>query len=160
MGPGALTRLLRKEQAVSAAINAALSAAFFALVFGVAERGLTMGAPDRFAFDFLPQGVMVSLMASLVPSLLVRARLRASGDVSACDGPGGAEIARTVLFSVLAGVASAGALMALAVLGPLESVPSWPALIFKILYGALLGLACTRWAIHTLFAQRMMGAGA
>lgn len=154
------SRLLRGEQAVSAAINAVLSAAFFALVFGLSQRTLATGAPDRFALDFLPQGLMVSLMASLVPAFVVRAKLRKSGLIGAGEGPETGEILRTVLLAVLAGLGSAAVLAALALFGPLSGVPSYPALVFKIAYGAGLGLVCTRFALTALYARRIEGAGA
>ncbi|MGF7154928.1 hypothetical protein [Novosphingobium gossypii] len=141
-----LSSLLRCEQAVSAAINAVLSALFFAVVFGLAPRELAMGAPDGFALDFLPQGLMVSLMASLVPTLLVRARLRREG------GASGGRLLPIVARGVLAGLASAVLLAVLALFGPVAQVPAYPALAFKIVYGALLGLACTRVAVSSLFA--------
>lgn len=137
-------RLLRREQAVSAAINAVLSLLFFSLVFGLAARPLAMGVPDRFALDFLPQGVMVSLMASLVPSLIVRGKLRKEGLRPA------AGLGRVVATGVLAGLASALVLLALALLGPVTRVASLPALAFKIGYGAALGFACTRLALTSL----------
>jgi len=142
-------RLLRQEQATSAAINAVLSAAFFALVFGLARRPLAMAAPDRFALDFLPQGLMVSLMASLVPALVVRGKLRKAGAPGAA--PSGARIARAVVGGVLAGLGTAAVLAALALLGPLAHVDSHAALVFKVAYGAVLGLACTRFAVKKLF---------
>ena len=157
--PLTLDRLLRGEQAVSAAINAVLSAAFFALVFGLSQRTLATGAPDRFALDFLPQGLMVSLMASLVPALVARAKLRKAGLIGAGEGPDKGEIARIVLIGVFAGLGSAAVLAALAQFGPLPGVPSYPALVFKIAYGAGLGLACTRFALTALYARRMGGAG-
>jgi hypothetical protein len=142
-----LQQMLRREQAVSAAINAVLSAVFFALVFGLAARPLAMGVPDRFALDFLPQGLMVSLMASLVPTLLIRAKLRKAGQGALV------KVAPIVARGVLVGLASAAVLAALALLGPVQAVPSHPALAFKIVYGALLGLACTRAAVSSLFAR-------
>lgn len=157
MASHAIDRLLRQEQAVSAAINAGLSAAFFALVFGLADRALATGAPDRFALDFLPQGLMVSLMASLVPAFLVRAKLRKAGVLGAGRGPDGAEIARVVATGVAIGLASAALLAAMAAFGPVRAVASYTALAFKIVYGAALGLGCTRLALHRLFAMRIRG---
>lgn len=155
--PQTLDRLLRGEQAVSAAINAVLSAAFFALVFGISQGTLATGAPDRLALDFLPQGLMVSLMASLVPALVMRAKLRKAGLIGAGEGPETGEIARTVCLGVLAGLASAAALAALALFGPLDAVPCLPALVVKIVYGAGLGLVCTRFALTRLYARRIAG---
>lgn len=151
------SRLLRREQAASAAINAVLSAVFFALVFGLSQRTLATGAPDRFALDFLPQGLMVSLMASLVPALVVRAKLRKTGMTGAGEGPETGAIVRTVVIGLLAGVGSAAMLAVLALFGPLSGVPSYPALVFKVAYGAGLGLLCTRFALTSLYARRIGG---
>lgn len=144
-----LRALGRREERLSAVINAVLSAVFFAIVFGLSARPLTMAAPDRFALDFVPQGVMVSLMASLVPTLLVRAKLRAMGLAAP------ASVAGIVLRGVACGVASALVLAGLAQFGPMHDLPSHPALAFKVVYGALLGLACTRLAVSSLF-DRML----
>lgn len=144
-----MQRMLRQEQAVSAAINAVLSAVFFAIVFGLAARPLAVGAPDRFALDFLPQGLMVSLMASLVPTLVVRAKLRKVAL------PVTAAVGGIVARGVLGGIATALVLAGLALFGPLRDVPSHPALLFKVAYGGLLGLACTRFAVSSVFARTM-----
>lgn len=144
-------RLLRREQLLSAAINAVLSAAFFALVFGIGDRALAMAAPDSFALDFLPQGAMVSLMASLVPALAMRGRLRKSDFLRQGRDPSGGRIVATTAKGVLLGLSSGALLFALARLGPLAHVPSYPALAFKILYGAGLGAVCTRLALTGLF---------
>ncbi|AOR79774.1 hypothetical protein QUC32_00130 [Novosphingobium resinovorum] len=150
-GPSGLDfrALRRREQGLSAVINAVLSAVFFAIVFGLSARPLTMASPDRFALDFVPQGVMVSLMASLVPTLLVRAKLRGIGLATP------ASVAGIVLRGVACGVASALVLAGLALFGPLHEVPSHPALAFKVVYGALLGLACTRLAVSFLFDRTL-----
>ena len=142
-----LQHLLGREQAVSAAINGLLSAVFFALVFGLAARPLAMGAPDRLALDFLPQGLMVSLMASLVPTLVIRAKLRKVGQGAA------AKVVPIVCRGLAAGLASAAVLAALALLGPVQAAPSLAALAFKIVYGSALGLGCTRLAVSSLVAQ-------
>ncbi len=151
-------RLLRTEQAVSAAINAGFSLAFFAGVFGFADRVLELGAPDRFALDFLPQGAMVALMAALVPSLVLSAKLRRQGLLGAGQGPARGEIARTVLLAVLGGLACSAGLIALAYALVPGGVPVWPALAFKIAYGALLGALVTRGALVALYASRIAGA--
>ena len=60
--------IVLRETAISMAINAGLSLAFFLVAFGLAAP-IAMAS---FAFDFLPQAFMISLMGSLVPGLLVR----------------------------------------------------------------------------------------
>ena len=147
-GPFDIAAIRRRESAVSAVINAVLSFGFFALVFGLSGRMLTMAAPDRFAIDFLPQGFAVSFMASLVPTLVIRGKLRKLG-LARAD----VKLARIMATGLALGLASAVLLLALAIAGPVDAVPLRPALVFKIVYGALLGFACTRIAISSLFAQ-------
>ncbi|MCJ2183716.1 hypothetical protein MTR62_13595 [Novosphingobium sp. 1949] len=147
--------LLAREQALSAAINGVLSALFFALMFGLTPRLLANGAPDHFARDFLPQGLMVALMGALVPALVVRARLRREGRLARGAGPDAGAIARAVGLSVLGGLASGGALFALALVGPYAMMPLYPALLLKIVYGAVLGTAVTRAALIALYAGRV-----
>lgn len=144
--------LVRREQRASAAINGVLSALFFALVFGLPVRALSMGDPDGFAVDWLPQGGMVSLMAALVPSLLVRARLRREGREVAA-----ATVLRGVGLSLLAGLASAGVLALACAAGPWAGVDWFLALALKLAYGATLGAGVTGFALRTLLRRATTG---
>lgn len=69
----------RRQIAESAAINAVLSIVFFVALFGMPGRALAWAAPDRLAFDFLPQSGMIGLMSALVPPLLLRKARVAAG---------------------------------------------------------------------------------
>ncbi|QOV93645.1 hypothetical protein [Novosphingobium sp. ES2-1] len=58
---------IRRETAVSIAVNVALSAAFFIAVFGTG-RDVPVWSVGGYVFDFAPQGFMIGLMATLVPA--------------------------------------------------------------------------------------------
>ena len=57
--------MLLRETAISIVISAVISALAFVLVFGH-DQAVDLGA---YGFDFFPQGFMIALMSSLVPSL-------------------------------------------------------------------------------------------
>ena len=61
---------IRKEIMAGAIIGGAISAAFLFGLFGF-ERSVPVKRPDNYAFDFLLQSFFVSLMACLVPTLLL-----------------------------------------------------------------------------------------
>ena len=68
---------IRREAAISFAINAVLSLAFFLGLYGFTPRALRWSAPDGLALDFVPQSLAVALMSALVPALIARRRFRA-----------------------------------------------------------------------------------
>jgi hypothetical protein len=69
---------IRRETAVSIAINVALSATFFIAVFGTG-RDVPVWSVGGYVLDFAPQGFMIGLMATLVPRL------------AGTQGPGGGQ---------------------------------------------------------------------
>lgn len=140
---------LRREQFVSGAINFVLSAAFFVAVFGLGEEPLPLAGLGGFALDFLPQAGAIALMSSLVPLLLVTAALRRAGEGT----PGRAFLVQTVGLVVLWGLASGAVLAALCLIGPWPAIGWTFALAIKLLYGTLLGVAGTRFALHRLFGH-------
>ena len=145
MADPALTTLLRRNAWQSAAINGAFSLAFFLLVFGLPEHSLAMGAPDGFAFDFLPQSAAVGLMSALVPVLATRhavARLTGRGPAAV-----NRIVARALGFAV-ASLVPGGALAGLALMSPWQAAGLTSALAIKILYGAALGFVVTPIAIE------------
>ena len=142
--------VLKRERLVSTGINLVLSAAFFLAVFGATNRTLTFADPDHFALDFLAQGGAISLMAALVPSLLVRKALRRGG-VLAVPSPGAivAQAARMVGM----GLVSAVLLAALCLIGPWATIGWAPAFAVKLVYGGALGFAITHRALTRLYGQ-------
>lgn len=143
--------ILKRERLVSTGINLVLSAAFFLVVFGAKGRALTFAEPDGFALDFLPQGVAISLMAALVPSLLVRKALQRAG---VADLPATGAILAQVMRMVVAGAISAGVMAALCLLGPWGAVDWTPAFALKLVYGAALGFAVTHRALTRLYNRQ------
>ena len=67
---------IRREILVSAVINGTFSALAFTLVFGGLEQVPLWGV-GNWVFDFLLQGFMVALMATLVPGILARRKIKA-----------------------------------------------------------------------------------
>lgn len=143
--------ILKRERRVSTAINVVLSAAFFLLVFGTRSREFSMAAPDNFALDFLAQAAAISVMAALVPALLVRKALRKGGAQSL---PTTAAIIGQAGQMLLGGLVIAGLLAALCLLGPVASLSWTAALAIKLAFGGLLGFAVTHLTLKRLFASR------
>ncbi|MCY1673046.1 hypothetical protein OVA07_18740 [Novosphingobium sp. SL115] len=140
--------VLKRERLVSTGINVVLSAAFFLVVFGAQNRVLTFADPDGFALDFLPQGGAISLMAALVPSLLVRKALRSGGAlVLPTTGAILAQVARMVVLGVLSAVVMA----AICLLGPWSAMGWTAAFALKLVYGGALGFAITHRALMRLY---------
>lgn len=142
--------VLKRERLVSTGINVVLSAAFFLAVFGATNRTLTFADPDGFALDFLPQGGAISLMAALVPSLLVRKALRKGGAVAL---PSTSAILVQVARMAGLGLLSAVLLAALCLSGPWATIGWAPAFVLKLVYGGALGFAITHRALTRLYGQ-------
>ncbi|MCW2922587.1 MAG: hypothetical protein JWL76_2461, partial [Thermoleophilia bacterium] len=140
------SKYLAIETAVSGVVNAVLSVLFFLLVFGRAEAVPVDGNPGL-VVDALPQTFMVVFMTTLVQTLLTRQRLR-NGRLEALDGRGAplpANLFVRALAIAIIAVLVAGALHAL--LLPSLTPAEWPfmtALIYKGVYGALVGMAVSR----------------
>lgn len=138
----ALERLIRRETRASTVINAVLSAVFFLAVFGTQARVLSFGPPDQLARDFLPQGGVIALMATVVPALLVRRALRKENQTVR---PAGAILAQAAR-SVATGLTVSAVLMVIGV----DWVAAFAA---KVMFGGLLGATITRWSLRRLFGQ-------
>lgn len=135
---------IRRETAVSTAINVALSAAFFVAVFGTGGKVPVWGM-GGYVFDFGPQGFMIGLMATLVPGLMVRKALW-QGKVPVIQGASrlpAAVLPRAVLcgvFGAVCGMAGAGAVL---LVGGATQLDWLPALLAKLAFGAALALVVT-----------------
>ncbi|MEE4023619.1 hypothetical protein V1Y59_11070 [Gordonia sp. PKS22-38] len=66
---------IRRETAISIAINTAMSLLFFLLVFGFGQPVQVWGI-GNYVFDFVPQGFVIALMATLVPGAKINKALR------------------------------------------------------------------------------------
>jgi hypothetical protein len=130
-------RVVARETALSVAINGLLSLLFFLAVFGTARPV----AWPALAVDGLPQSFMVALMGSLVPGLIVGARLgRARGPI----------VRRALLFAAAALLLLGGGGWLL-LHGRAGTVAAGTALAAKVAYGAALGAIVTPAALSRLF---------
>jgi hypothetical protein len=142
---------IREQAIVSGIVNAVLSIAIFILVFGLARRALTIGAPDQFAFDFLPQGAILGFMSAFLPALMVRNRLRTGAlSITTSRVPTvGSIVLRAVLLSLLS-IAVAAVAMWLTQRFGANSVEWRDALLIKVVFGVLLGVIVTRIAVRAV----------
>ena len=149
-------RYLGIEAIISAAINAVFSIVFVFLVFGSSAR-VAQGA---IAWDAVPQTFMIAFMATLIPTLLTKKRIRA-GTLQPRVGRRSRLPRQTVLRAI------AVAVVATAVAGPLAGIllrlgpidwPFWPVLIAKTVYGALLGAVIGAFAAYTALGNTVISA--
>ena len=146
---GEIVRLVRKQMIVSAVMNTVLSAAIFIALFGFTDGLLAVGAANYLARDFLPQCTMVGLMSALVPSLV--SRREAAGLVGTSVRPAGRIIA-TAAGWALASLALGAGLAAALLSSPIKAVDAWQALIFKAMFGGVLGAIVTALALRPMVA--------
>jgi hypothetical protein len=145
---------IRRETGVSVAINAMLTLGFFLVAFGIG-RPVPVWGMGAYVFDFVPQGFMIGLMASLVPGALAGKALRA-GKVSAVAASGplpSGLVLRSLLMAALgamAGVALSGGL--LAALG-LAHLPWGAALAVKLVWAVLLAAIVTPAGLRAALAR-------
>lgn len=131
---------IRRESLVSVAINGVLSALAFTVVFGGLERVPLWGA-GNWVFDFVPQGFMIALMATLVPGFLASRKVKAGTLVA--DGPPSrlptARFPRALMLAAISAAAGTSGIALLAFLSGANDLGATAALIVKIAFGA--GLA-------------------
>jgi hypothetical protein len=145
---------IRRETAISVAINTVLSVLFYALVFGRQDTVPVWGI-GYWVFDFAPQSFMIALMSIAVPGALTAARLRA-GVLVALDRP--TRLPRSLpvlalLVALAAAIAGTATVAALVRLIGIEVVPAATALVAKAGYGALLAAIVTPAGLRTALAQ-------
>ena len=146
-------RYLAVEASIGAAISAMLSFLFCMLLFG-GEARVAVGGPSGLVVDAIPQGFMIALMSSLVPTLLTRRRVRL-GAVARREGR--QRLPTNLLLRVLVfacGAAGFSVALTAALLWP--GPANWPFAIVaigKTLYGALLGGSVAALATHAALAD-------
>lgn len=146
---------IRRETAVSIAINAALSLAFFLLVFGLTGPVPVWGI-GAYVCDFATQGFMIALMATLVPGALARKATRLGRIVSLPTRRTVASslIGRAILVGMFgAGVGGAGAAATCAFTG--AATIAWgSALIAKLAFGGLVAGMVTPFGLRIVLAEQ------
>jgi hypothetical protein len=148
-------RYAGREMAVGALISAIISIGFVFLIFG----GSKNVSATALTWDAVPQSFMIVLMASLVPGLLARPKI-ASGSLGARDNPSAIWIC--VRAAIVAASTAAIALLLHALILPHlapRGVEFPHVLIFKIVYGGLLGATAVALLFVHLF-RRLAAANA
>lgn len=146
---------IRRETAVSIAINVALSATFFIAVFGTG-RDVPVWSVGGYVFDFAPQGFMIGLMATLVPGLLAR-KARAAGKVRSLDSKSrlpAAALPRAILCGLLGAASGVAGAAAVLILTGTTQLGWLPALLAKLAFGAALALVVTPAGLHAELTRR------
>ncbi|MFW0796824.1 hypothetical protein AAFP30_23670 [Gordonia sp. CPCC 205515] len=135
---------IRRETAISIVINTVLSLLFFLVVFGFGKQVQVWGL-GNYVFDFVPQGFMIALMATLVPGAMAGKALRAGRIAPSAERSRlpAALWQRSLVMAVgsaLISVALAAVVMAL--IGA-DTLPFAAALAGKLVYGAALAAVVT-----------------
>lgn len=148
-------KYIRRETAISVAINMSLSLLFFWLSFGDV-RLVPIWGVGAYVFDFLPQGFMVGLMSALVPGALA-AKALASGKVLAWAGSSiwpSSLLARALLAGIAGATIGFCGSAALLGLGGITALDWWPALLAKLLFGGMLAAVITPLGLRAALARR------
>lgn len=155
------TAYIRRETLISMVINSVLTLLFFLLLFGGMAH-VPLWGMGHWAFDFIPQSLMIALMSTLVPGLLTR-RAVASGRIIA-NGPSSRLPANAFARAVLVASAVTVAVVALVVVAHLAAtasgqgtpitIPFAAALATKLAYAAVLAAAVTPLGLRAALAAR------
>lgn len=135
---------IRRETAVSVAINTALSLAFYLVVFGRSGQVPLWGL-GAYVFDFVPQGFMIGLMATLVPSALARKALGQGRITAIPQGPAspGCPIRRALLVGATSAGIGAGCAAAASAVAGATTIDWHLGLLLKLAFGATLAALVT-----------------
>ncbi|MEA3542214.1 MAG: hypothetical protein U9R77_08855 [Pseudomonadota bacterium] len=152
-GAAAVDAYVRRETRISMAINATLALLIFLAVFGL-HRPVESWGVGGWVFDFLPQSFMIALMSVLIPGLLARQKLKKGALDPVPHGsilPGNLLARALVLAGASAGIGTA-LVAGLVWLTGIETINPIPALLFKVIYGAILALIVTPPALRAALA--------
>lgn len=141
---------VRKQTTISIVISMAFSAAFFLLIFRTAGP-VEIWEPDFLAFDFLPQSVMASLMAALMPALQTRAAMT-RGELLGQVPTIKSVVLRAFMFALL-GFGLAGIVIAILQVSGIAVLAWGTAFVIKVIYGGLLGIVITPLAVRAVLGS-------
>ncbi|HUD94686.1 hypothetical protein [Sphingobium sp.] len=147
---GDLDAYVRRETAISIAINAALSLAFFLAIFGL-DRPIPPWGVGGWVFDFMPQGFMIALMSVLVPGIIAGRKLR-SGRLVATPSSSLLPrhlVARAILLAITSALAGSALVATFVWIGGVQMLTPLAALLFKVGYGAGLAAIITPPSLRT-----------
>lgn len=158
-------RYIRNEMLLGCIINALIACAFTFLLFRDMPKIDLWGA-DGIALDLFITIFMLTLFANLAIMLITRKRVREGSMPRLCDDdasrilgcrvPGNAflrALSAAVLMTVIVGPLSVVALVLLGV----SSMPFWPFVAFKMVYGALVGSLSAPALLRTALADPLAG---
>jgi hypothetical protein len=140
-------RYVRTEMIVAAIINAILSIVFMLIMFG-GQQTVAVSGRGGLVVDAVPQTLMIALMSTLVPTILTRRRIAMARIAPLLGSP---RWPRNVLMRsglVASGTAAIAWILHAIVMPPIGPIwPFLPALVFKVVYGAILGATISRYAV-------------
>ncbi len=145
---------IRRETLVSMAINGVLSLVFFLIVFGRAS-DIPLWGVGNWVFDYLPQGFMITLMSTLVPGALTAKRLKVGAlqPSSQKSRLPRSLVLRALLLSIIAAPVGAALIATIALASGVEVLDWMPALLIKVIYGAILGAVVTPSGLRSALAR-------
>lgn len=146
---------IRRETAVSMAINAVLSLLFF-LAFFHGQDPVKAWGMGQWVFDFVPQSFMIALMSALVPGIQTMKRIR-DGALRPIDNrsflPRGL-LPRALTLAVAAAILGGGLVGLAVVVTGIRELPATAALGLKVAYGAVLAMIVTPPALRAAMAPQ------
>ncbi|WP_295639197.1 hypothetical protein [Novosphingobium sp.] len=145
---------IRRETAISMAINAALSLAFYLAVFRGTDPVPLWGL-GNWVFDFVPQSFMIGLMSTLVPGALTAGRLRKRA-VSLLDSATALPRRLGIRALLLALVSAIGGTIMVAAATRVAGIQQLGALaagLLKVIYGAALAAIVTPIGLRAALAR-------
>jgi hypothetical protein len=139
--PTSQQNYLFTESAIGSAISLALSILFVFVIFDL-EQAVPIFGINGLIFDALPQSVAIAFMATLMPTLLTRRRLK-TGKINVIDGrvsrlPHNVFL-RSLMVAIVVTISAIILHFVVFGLTGLNSLSFTSVLIYKASYGALLG---------------------
>lgn len=145
-------KYLKKESLVSFLINSVLSLLFLYLVFYPID-SLPVWGVDGLLLDSMIQGFAIGLMASLVPTLITSKRVaggKLNGLTMRDNWRSRHYIIASLLFALLSALFSLAINFGGFLLLDVNSISFYSALVFKVLFGGVLGALVTYQSLTVL----------
>lgn len=150
--------IVLRETMISTIPNAVVSAGFVWLIFGGQTR-IPLWGMNGLAFDLVPTTFMLTLMTTIALTLLLRKRRRGGLLPAAADAAAPLPLPHN---PVLRGLVLGGTLLLLLVPASVAALSAtwqgdWPyadVLVFKIIYGVLVGWVATPLVVLAVLRER------
>ncbi len=149
---------VRRETLIGCAFNAVLSVVFAFVVFHGVERIPLWGA-QGLAVDLVPTVFMITLVGNLIVTFVTRQRVRA-GSVAPLAPPARSwlprrAVPRMLLLAALTTIVIVPLSVAVLLLLGIDSMQFGNFVVFKIVYGAVVGALTAPLVIRTALADRV-----